>query len=224
MSSLAGSRGSSWLCTRPVKVSAPMKPVCSGSSCWGRGGGHRPRLEVGRPRGRASGGAGSQLPGPGLRTRGSWAPPPPLLGLPTSFPPCASSGRAGSLPPLRPRPRPPSPGASGRGAGARGRQGAGAWPPGGAPRPPRTCSWISCSSELLSIEPGGAGPGSAAAGRGCSADDSAPPRPARSARSAGARHGATAARPRELAAAAGLPPRAAGTRPGTARSSPTVWG
>nr|XP_045238677.1 uncharacterized protein LOC123570573 [Macaca fascicularis] len=50
--------------------------------------------------------------------------------------------------------------------------------------PRRTCSWMSCSRELLSIEPG-RGPGSAAAaGRGCSADDSAPPQPARSARSA----------------------------------------
>lgn len=53
------------------------------------------------------------------------------------------------------------------------------------PTSARTCSWISCSSELLSIEPGrGPGPGSAAAaGRGCSADDSAPPRPSGSARS-----------------------------------------
>lgn len=42
---------------------------------------------------------------------------------------------------------------------------------------------MSCSSELLSIEPG-RGPGSAEAGRGCSADRSAPPRPARSACSA----------------------------------------
>lgn len=42
---------------------------------------------------------------------------------------------------------------------------------------------MSCSSELLSIEPG-RGLGSAEAGRGCSADRSAPPRPARSACSA----------------------------------------
>lgn len=37
MSNLVGSRGSSWLCTRPAKVSAPMKPVFSGSSCCGGG-------------------------------------------------------------------------------------------------------------------------------------------------------------------------------------------
>jgi hypothetical protein len=51
MSNLVGSRGSSWLCTRPAKVSAPMKPVFSGSSCCGGGveGGPTPshRAELG---------------------------------------------------------------------------------------------------------------------------------------------------------------------------------
>lgn len=36
MSSLEGSRGSSWLCTRLANVSTPMKPVFSGSSCGAR--------------------------------------------------------------------------------------------------------------------------------------------------------------------------------------------
>lgn len=68
MSSLAGSRGSSWLCTRLANVSTPMKPVFSGSSCWiwhGYGQGASPgQLEAPKsvPPRRAAAGAAAASP------------------------------------------------------------------------------------------------------------------------------------------------------------------
>lgn len=194
MSSLAGSRGSSWLCTRPAKVSAPMKPVFSGSSCCG------------------GGAAGQWLRGASDWQAGSWDPGwSQILGLPLLSSPGYPPPYLMLHPPVLKRVG-PSENAhpptllsfkadqqfSGLGIGPQGVLGRGlgatiAPAPLASGGPPtlgsvtesaastlRTCSWMSCSRELLSIEPG-RGPGSAEAGRGCSAESSAPPRPARSA-------------------------------------------